>query len=367
MNKLGTFLGLVILLAVALGVYYLFQAKQNEPSEEPESTIATEVSVHVGTISHSTLYGRIPVYGRVGPAVGSSDSPPARVPITTSTAGIISEVNCVEGQAVKKGDLLFRLDSRIAEAAVQQAQQMVKFEEQNLTRQKELLEVQGTSEKLLQEAQNQVELAHNELAKAKTELSLLQVRAPILGTVVRVLARPGESVDMSASLAELVDIGRLIVEFQVPSAEASLLKPGQKVEIETDDVAKDPNNETGLTGEVTFIGSLIDPENDTVLVRASMSPGTGLKSGQFVKAYIVYVEKKDCLVVPEESLVTNPQGQTVIAVVENGKAFQRVVHTGLRQNGLVEVQAEGIHEGMQIVTTGAYGLLPETNIRIVAE
>jgi membrane fusion protein (multidrug efflux system) len=118
---------------------------------------------------------------------------------------------------------------------------------------------------------------------------------------------------------------------------------------------------------VTFIDSVVDSESDTILVRASTSPDAGLRSGQFVKAYIVYVEKQDCLVVPEESLVTNPEGQTVIAVVENDKAFQRVVRTGLHQNGLVEIEGEGIHEGMQIVTTGAYGLLPETNIRVLTE
>jgi membrane fusion protein (multidrug efflux system) len=367
MNKLGTFLGLIILLAVALGIYYLFQGKQDESSEEPESTIVTEVGVHVGNISRSTLYGRILVYGRIAPAVGSSDSPPARIPITSSTTGIVSDVNCFEGQRVHKGDLLFRFDSRMAEVAVKKAQEVLVFEEHNLKRQKELLEVKGTSEKLLQEAHRQFEVARDELTKAKTELSLLQVTAPISGTVTRVLARPGESVDMSAVLAELVDIERLIVEFRVPSTEALLLKPGQKVEIETGIVIEDPNSKTGPSGEVTFIDSVVDSESDTVLVRASTSPDAGLKSGQFVKAYIVYVEKRDCMVVPEESLVTNPEGQTVIAVVKNGKAFQRVVRTGLHQSGLVEIEGEGIHEGMQIVTTGAYGLLPETNIRVLTE
>jgi membrane fusion protein (multidrug efflux system) len=367
MNKLGTFLGLIILLTAALGIYYLFQAKQNESPEEPQSTVATEVSVHVGKISRSTLYGYILAYGRIEPAVGSSENPPARVPVTAPAAGIVSEVKCVEGQAVNKGDLLFRLDSRIAEVAVKKAQQALEFEERNFTRQKELLDVNGTSEKLLQEAQHNFESAREELAKANTELSLLQVTAPISGTVVRVLARPAESVDMSYKLAELLDIQRLIVEFRIPSTEASLLKAGQKVEIETGVVTQDPNSKTVPTGEVTFIDSVVDPQSDTVLVRASTPPGAGLKSGQFVKAHIVYVEKKNCLVVPEESLVTTTEGQTVIAVVENGKAFQRIVHTGLHQKGLVEIQGEGIHEGMQIVTTGAYGLLPETNIRIVTE
>jgi len=219
----------------------------------------------------------------------------------------------------------------------------------------------------LQETRHNFELARSELTKANTEFSLLQVTAPISGMVVRVLAKPGESVDMSYKMAELLDIKRLIVEFRVPSAEALLLKIGQKVEIETSAVTQDPNSETVPAGEVTYIDSEVDPQSDTVLVRTSTPPSAGLKSGQFVKAHIIYVEKEDCLVVPEESLVTTTEGQTVIAVVENGKAFQKPVHTGLHQKGLVEIQEEGIREGMQIVTTGAYGLLPETNIRIVTE
>jgi multidrug efflux pump subunit AcrA (membrane-fusion protein) len=82
---------------------------------------------------------------------------------------------------------------------------------------------------------------------------------------------------------------------------------------------------------------------------------------------IIYMEKNDCLVVPEESLVTTTEGQTVIAIVENGKAFQKIVQPGLRENGLVEVQGEGIHDGLQVVTDGAYGLPSETMVRIISE
>jgi membrane fusion protein (multidrug efflux system) len=93
----------------------------------------------------------------------------------------------------------------------------------------------------------------------------------------------------------------------------------------------------------------------------------GLRPGQFVKVRFVYVEKNDCLVVPEESLVTTTDGRTVIAVVEGNKAVQKAVQTGLREKGLVQIQGQGISEGMQIVTEGAYGLPPETKIRIITE
>ncbi len=372
MNKLGTFLGLIILLAAAVGIYFLFQGSQQE-TEEPESTVEPEVSVHVGEITRSTLYGYIEAYGRIKPAVANNDNPPASISIKAPTAGIVSEVKCIEGQEVKKGDLLFSFDSRIPEAALKKAQETVNFEEQNLARQKELFDVNGTSKKLLQETQYQYESALNELERAKVELSLLQVKAPISGTIVQVLTKPSESVDMSDILAELVDNERLIVEFRVPSVEASLLELGQKIEIKTSDSTDIPHS-----GNLIFIDSTVDSQSDSVLVRASIlnssiaedeltESGTGLKSGQFVKVRIIYVEHEDCLVVPEISLVTNEQGQTVIAVVENDKAFQKEVRTGLHQDGMVEIESEDIHEGMQIVTTGAYGLLPETKIRIISE
>ncbi len=372
MNKLGTFIGLIILLAAAVGIYFLFLGTEPNTAEEPDSTIEPEVSVHVGEITQSTLYGYIEAYGKIEPAVKTSDNPPANVLIKAPTAGIISEVECIDGQKVKKGDLLFSFDSRIAEAALNKAQETVEFETQNMKRQQELYDVNGTSKKLLQETIHQYESAVNELEKAKVELSLLKVNAPISGTIVQVSATPDESVGMSDILAELIDIERLIVEFRVPSTETSLLKLGQKVEIETSD-----STDVSVSGEVIFIDSIVDSQSDSVLVRASISSstnvnestalGAGLKAGQFVKTRVVYIEHKDCLVVPEESLVTNEQGQTVIAVVEDDKAVQKEVHTKLHQNGLVEIESQDIHKGMQIVTTGAYGLLDETKIRIISE
>ena len=373
MNKLGTFIGLLILLVAAVGIYFLFLGNQ-QVAEEQESTVVPEVSVQVGKITLSTINGYIEAYGKIEPAAASSKNPSARVLVKAPSAGIVTEVKCIDGQEVQKGDLLFSFDSRLAEAALKKAQETVEFEEQNLARQKELYDVNGTSKKLLQEAVHQHESALNELEKAKVELSLLQVKAPISGMIVQVFTKPAESVDMSEVLAELIDVQRLTAELRVPSSEVSLLKPGQKVEIETSE-----NSAVLHSGEVTFIDSIVDPQSDTVLVRASVfnkntaaneeltAQSAGLKTGQFVKAHIIYVEHKDCLVVPQESLVTTPQGQTVIAIVEDDKAIQKEVHTKLHQNGLVEIESEGIHEGMQIVTTGAYGLLPETKIRIISK
>lgn len=368
MNRFGTFVGLILLLAAACGIYYLFEVRSGDDSQEPQEEIAVEVSVHAGTISRSVMHGYVVAYGRVEPAPAGGNGPAAGVRVTAPTDKVIREVRCVEGQDVNQGDVLFRFDSRIAEVAAQEAQQTVQLARRNLERQQQLIKSQGTSEKLLQQAEYELASAKNELIRAETELSLLQVTAPITGTVVRVMARPGETFGVSSTLAEIVDHNRLIVEFRVPSSEVAALKPGQKTTIEIDDKISGPNGQTGpVISELSFIDSLVDPNGDTVLVRASVPTESPLRPGQFVKVSIVYAERDDCLVVPEESLVTTPEGQTVIAVIENDKAIQRPVKSGLHENGMVEIQGEGIHEGLQVVTVGAYGLLPETRVKIITE
>lgn len=368
MHRLGTFVGLILLLAAACGIYYLFEVGHSEISQEQQEEIAVEVNVHAGKVSRSVMHGYILAYGRVEPAPAGGGSPPADVRITAPAERIVAEVMCVEGQDVNQGDVLFRLDSRTAEVAVQEARKTEQLAEQNLARQKQLMQSQGTSEKLLQQATYELARAKEELSRAEIERSLLQVTAPISGTIVRVPVRPGETVGATSVLAELVDRKRLVVEFRVPTNEVAVLKPGQKATIESGDGVGEPKGEVGhVVSELTFVDSLVDPDSDTVLVRALVPAESSLRPGQFVKVRTVYVEKGDCLVVPEESLVITPEGQTVIAVIEGNKAVQKVVQSGLHENGMAEIQGEGIHEGMQVVTAGAYGLLPETQVRIISE
>jgi multidrug efflux pump subunit AcrA (membrane-fusion protein) len=75
-------------------------------------------------------------------------------------------------------------------------------------------------------------------------------------------------------------------------------------------------------------------------------------------------EHADRLVVPAESVVTNGDGQTVVAVVNQDQATQMPVQTGLREGDLVEVAGETLKPGTTIVTVGAYGLPAQTRISV---
>jgi multidrug efflux pump subunit AcrA (membrane-fusion protein) len=83
-----------------------------------------------------------------------------------------------------------------------------------------------------------------------------------------------------------------------------------------------------------------------------------------VSLRIVTAVHTNCLTVPAESVVTDESGKSVIALVKNSEAVQMPVQTGLRENGLIEVEAPELKEGDVVVTVGAYGLPEKTKIRV---
>jgi len=356
---------MIITAAIVLvwqGLSSVARAQEGEEEEAP-----TEVAVHVGKIVKATLHGFVVAYGAVELEPGSAERPPASAKLASPLSGIVSEVKCVEGQRVRKGDVLFQLDSRAADVAVQKAEQAVKFAEQTFERQEKLQKVEGTSAKLFDEAKQQLSAARADLEAAKTQRSLLDITAPLDGAVVHVQVKPGESVDLTTVLAEIMDTDRLVVSADVPNAEVPLLKLGQTVEIESDLPTTGSlfQAKSIVQGALSYMAIHSDPQKDTVGVRASLPAGSRLRPGQFVRMRVVCQERRDCLAVPEEALAADEDGRPAIAVVEGDKAVKKPVKTGLRERGLIEVEGEGLHEGQTIVTGGAYGLPAETKIRVI--
>ncbi len=336
---------IVICLAVVAGLTWLVWFKPAKP-EEPEKQPDTEVPVHVGKITRATLRGYVTAYGTVEPEP-AGERPAASARVATPVPGVVTEVKCVEGQLVDKGAVLFQLDSRPADVAVD-------FAQKTLERQKKLVQIDGTSQKTFQEAEQQ-------LAASRAQQALLRVQAPLSGTVVRVNVKPGEAVDLTTVLAEVIDLDRLVVGANVPSRELAALKAGQLVEVLADKSAPP------VTGTLTYIGSEVDPKTGTALVRANLPAHSGLRPGQFVTARIVSEEHKDRLAVPVESVVKGAEGDTVIALVQGDKATLKPVKAGLRDGKLVEVEADALQPGMSVVTEGAYALPKETKVKVLSQ
>ncbi len=173
--------------------------------------------------------------------------------------------------------------------------------------------------------------------------------------------KPGEAVDLGTTMAELVDLDRLVVSAGVPSSELASLKVGQGAEVITG-AASAP-----VAASLIFVGAEVDPKTGTAPVRVSLPARSDLRPGTAVTLRIVTEEHRDCLAAPAGSVVKNAAGETVLALVSGDRAVQRPVKTGLRDGDLIEVSGDGLQAGAAVVTEGAYGLPPETRVRIVGD
>jgi membrane fusion protein (multidrug efflux system) len=313
---------------------------------EEEAKAPTEVAVQVGKVTRVTLRARVDAYGIVEgePAGGGKAAGAAR--LSAPAAGIVMDVPAKEGERVAAGAVIVRLDDRAALAQLRLA-------EQQMARQNKLKETGGTSDKAVQEAAQQ-------LAAAQAQLALVQLGSPLAGVVARIHVQPGQTVDANTVVAEVIDPARLVATVNVPAAEAASLKAGQPAELLAERSAN-----SAAQGEVLYISPQVDAKTATVLARVSVPADAGLRAGQFVHVRIITEERAGRLAVPREAIYTDHDGQSTLSVVRGEVAKQQPVKVGLRDGNLVEVEGEGISEGVPVVTLGSYALPQETKIRIL--
>ncbi len=355
-------LGVAALVAlVAVGIRRLTSGSAAESEQE----VSPVVAVHVAAIVRTTLHEYVDTWGTVEPEPASARRGAASARIAPPVAGLLAEVRCAEGARVSQGALLFSIDPRVGDVAVTRARQAVRFAEGAFERQKALGPGEATSQRLYQEAEQNLAAARSDLATAEAQRNLLDLRAPLSGTVVKLNARPGDAVDPTTVLAEIIDLDRLVVAATVRSGDAPRIRAGQAVFLSARDStpATSPSPRP-LPSRIVLIGDAVDTKTDTVTVRAALPPHSGLRPGQFLDVRILVDEHRDCLAAPIEGLVMEG-GAPALAVIDGDKAVKRPVRPGLREGPLVEVEGDGIREGLRVVAAGAYGLPRETKIRVI--
>jgi multidrug efflux pump subunit AcrA (membrane-fusion protein) len=321
------------LVCVLTALGFLAAIKSLADSDDAPAGAATPtlVTVQTGALKRTTLHRYVRGFGTIDCAPATAGQPAASAQIAAPTAGIVTKVNIVEGQQVEKGDVLVELNSSATTCDLAK---------EDLARQKQLFAQQNTS---LKNVQN-----------AGAQLALLQVTAPLSGTVTRVGVKPGTAVDGTTVVAEVMDLSRLAVSAEI-SAEAPGLAAGEDMQ-----VLADPPVGTAIL----YINPVVNRDNDTVLVRALLPGGGALRPGQFVPLSIVTAVHTNCLAAPVASVVTDQDGQSTVALVTGDQAARTPVQTGFRENGWVEITAPGLKAGDTVVTVGAYGLPDKTKISI---
>ena len=305
----------------------------DDDAAKPATSEATAVvTVQTGVLKQATLHNFVEGYGTVQPAPATSGQPAASAQLAAASAGVVARIPVVEGQHVEKGDVILELNSGSMTAA---------FAGQELERQKQLFEHQNTSQ-------------HN-LQNAQAQLDLLRVTSPLSGTITRINTKPGNAVDVSTVVAEVMDLNRLVVKADIPSSASDDIKTGEELQV---------LSPKSVTANLAYVSPSVDSNSGTISAWAPLPADCGLKPGEFVPLHITTAIHTNCLAAPEASVVTDEDGKATLMLVHGNEADQADVKAGFREGGLVEVEGTGLKAGDTVVTVGAYGLGDKTQIQV---
>jgi membrane fusion protein (multidrug efflux system) len=292
-----------------------------------------------------------------------------RALVMPKVTGEIRAVLADEGQPVKAGQVLARLDGDQLRLEVALNEATMRKLERDYNRNLELQQKGLVSATAIDNLKYELEAAKASWELARLQLSYTEIRSPIAGTVTQRLdlVKVGNTVtpvggvieSADSSLFVVEDLDTLMLRVNVPERELAKLSVGQPAELTFDAVP-------GRTfrGEVALISPSIDPATATFGTRIRVKETGGLlRPGMFARVAIVYERKPDALQIPRTALL-DTDGEPKVFVVKDGKAAERAVKLGLSNGGWIEV-TEGLKDGEQVIVVGHGAVKPGAAVRVV--
>ncbi len=280
------------------------------------------------------------------------------VEIKSETDGTLEEVLFTEGQRVKQGDLLIRLDESKFIASVNEAEANFKLSETTYERNKQLQRDKLVSQQEYDQAAAQYQANKASLELKKRLLKDARIYAPFKGTMSSRQVSPGQVIAKNTTLTWLIDLDPVKVELNVPERFVSQLQVGQKIEIT---VAAYPGRT--FAGEVFFVAPFVESATRTALVKARIdNPKSELKPGMFANLNLTLKLKEDAIVIPESSVIASGDRNIIYVLDKEDTAQIRPVKIGIRQAGLVEI-VSGLKPGERVVAEGIQKIRPGGKVK----
>ena len=284
-----------------------------------------------------------------------------QVDVVARGSGIVRRIFVEEGDAVRKNQVLAKLDDTELQLQFQQAKARADNNQRLFQRAKDMFGKNLISKEQYDDAKYQYETARAQLEAAKLQLSYATIRAPISGVVTQRLIEVGNNVGVNQKVFTMVDYDTLYARIFVPEKDIPKVRVGQKAKVT---VEAYPGRV--FWGRVKMINPIVDPESGTIKVTvALLKRGTPLLPGMFATVRIITETHPNALVIPKRALLLESESDRVF-VVEDSVARQRDIKLGFSDGDRVEV-LDGLREGEWVVVVGQEGLQNGAHVRKVTE
>lgn len=292
-------------------------------------------------------------------AVGTSRAN-EQVLITSKYSDLVDEISFQDGEIVKKGDILVRLNSAEEAAKVSELEANLAESVAQLNRFQGLYANKATSKSLVDQQEAKAKAISAQLLSAKIKLADLTIKAPFSGMLGFREISLGALINVGDVITSLDDLSTIKVDFSIPERYLTTVSIGQRIE-----AMNTAYQSEVFIGEITSIDSRIDSMTRTLKVRAEIPNAENkLRAGMLLNLQIVR-NVEQILQIPESAVIPIEQ-QHFVFVVEENKAVKKQLEIGRRQRGFVEVLA-GVEVGTQVVIEGALKLREGVAVNVQGE
>ena len=281
------------------------------------------------------------------------------VKVASNAAGRIEWLGPREGQDVKKGQLLAKIEVSALKAALEHAKAAYKLADDLYQRRLRLYENNIIAREELDQSETQRKLALTDLEQIKVRYSHGFPKSPITGIINYQYVDVGEYADVGKPLVDIVNIDKIKINVRVPELDVRYVKKGQKTPIRIDAFA-----DQTLIGTVDFVAFKADPATKTFLVRSIIdNPAHNIRPGMIGRVAFVRRIIPDAIAVPLFAIV-DKGGERIVFVENDGIAQSRIISVGIIEGDRVQITS-GLNPGDHLIVKGQTEV--EDGMKVIAQ
>jgi RND family efflux transporter, MFP subunit len=275
--------------------------------------------------------------------------PDEEVELSFETSGKIVNIYFKEGTAVRKGELLAKVNDKPLQAELKKLEAQLPLAQERVFRQKSLLDKDAVSQEAYESVTTELEKLKADIELAKARIAQTELRAPFDGVVGLRMVSEGTYASPTTVISKLTKISPLKLEFSVNEKQANEIKPGVPIAFSVE------NDLTTYHAVVYAVESNLDRQTLSLKARALYSnPGGKLKPGHSASIQINLQEIKNTIVIPGISVIAE-MGRDIAYVYKDGKAYQVEVKKGMRTAASVQITS-GLKAGDTLLISGVMQL-----------
>jgi membrane fusion protein (multidrug efflux system) len=277
--------------------------------------------------------------------------------LKSEISGKVARIYFREGQEVKKGALLVKIN---VDELIAQREKIVytqKLREDSELRQRQLLEREAISQEEYEQALNELQTNMADLKLVETQIRKSEIRAPFDGIIGLREISEGSYITPTNVIAAYYSINPIKVQFAIPGRYSTRVQKGSDITFSVDATLDIFN------GKVYAIEPKLNPNTRTLTMRAiCQNPGNVLLPGQFARVQFILDRKEDALMVPTQAVIPELDG-TKVFLSKGGKVVQQYVKTGIRTDTYLEI-TEGLSSMDTVLTSGILQVRPGMEINV---